>query len=238
MVHHELLPKIDPIFEKSPQRVHSLVQDLIKSTEIKSYYRHQAEAIEKAAEGANVALSTSTSSGKTLCYQVPALDRLIRDPQSHALMLFPLKALERDQLESFRALSTKIGVSAAVYDGDTPESDRKKIRNKPPRALITNPDMLHLGLLAFHESWRNFFRKLAIIVLDEVHTYKGIFGSHVSQVLLRTKRVCGLYGAKPQFFSCSATIGNPGEFVSTLINDKVHVIDKSGAPLLKGILFF
>jgi DEAD/DEAH box helicase domain-containing protein len=230
VVHHELLPKIDPIFEKSPQRVHILVQDLIKSTEIKSYYRHQAEAIEKAAEGANVALSTSTSSGKTLCYQVPALDLLIRDPQSHALMLFPLKALERDQLDSFRALSTKIGVSAAVYDGDTPESERKKIRNKPPRALITNPDMLHLGLLAFHESWRNFFRKLAIIVLDEVHTYKGIFGSHVSQVLLRTKRVCGLYGAKPQFFSCSATIGNPGEFVSTLINDKVHVIDKSGAP--------
>ncbi|MGC8660535.1 MAG: Zn-binding domain-containing protein, partial [Desulfomonilaceae bacterium] len=146
------------------------------------------------------------------------------------LMIFPLKALERDQLDSFVALSSKVGINAAVYDGDTPESERKKIRLNPPRVVITNPDMLHLGLLAFHETWRNFFKALSIIVLDEVHTYKGIFGSHVAQVLARTKRVCGLYGNRPQFITCSATIGNPESFVSTLINDRVRVVEKSGAP--------
>ncbi len=230
VIHHELLPEIKPSFQNAPIQVHDVVKELIKSIAIRSLYSHQAEAVKEALEGKNVALSTSTSSGKTLCYQIPAIDRLVRDPLSHVLMLFPLKALERDQLDSFLTLSSKIGLNAAVYDGDTPESERKKIRNNPPRALITNPDMLHLGLLAFHDSWRNFFKNLSLIVLDEVHTYKGIFGSHVSQVLSRTKRICGLYGKRPQFVSCSATIGNPGKFVSTLINDDVSVVDKSGAP--------
>lgn len=230
MVHHELLPEQDPVFADLPVKVHDTIKNLIKSTNIRSLYSHQATAIQEAIQGNNIALSTSTSSGKTLCYQIPALNRLIRDPKSHVLMLFPLKALERDQLDSFLTLSNKIGVNAAIYDGDTPDAERKKIRSNPPRVLITNPDMLHLGLLAFHNSWRNFFKKLSIIVLDEVHTYKGIFGSHVSQVLLRTKRVCGLYGNRPQFITCSATIGNPGKFVSTLINDDVCVIDQSGAP--------
>ncbi len=230
VIHHEVLPERKPSLKELPVQVHNVVRDLVESTDIGALYSHQAEAITEALMGKNVALSTSTSSGKTLCYQIPVIDRLVRDPNSHALMLFPLKALERDQLDSFLALSRKIGINAAVYDGDTPESERKKIRNNPPRVLITNPDMLHLGLLAFHETWRNFFKKLAMVVLDEVHTYKGIFGSHVAQVLLRTKRVCGLYGNKPQFISCSATIGNPGDFVSTLINDDVCVIEKSGAP--------
>ena len=168
VIHHELLPEIKPSFQDAPIQVHDVVKELIGSIATRSLYSHQAEAIKEALEGKNVALSTSTSSGKTLCYQIPAIDRLVRDPLSHVLMLFPLKALERDQLDSFLTLSTKVGLNAAVYDGDTPESERKKIRNNPPRALITNPDMLHLGLLAFHHSWRNFFKNLSLIVLDEV----------------------------------------------------------------------
>ncbi|MFH0957576.1 MAG: DEAD/DEAH box helicase [Pseudomonadota bacterium] len=230
VVHHELLPEKAPSFKKTPRRLHLSVQELIDSVGIESLYCHQVDAIEKALQRENVALSTSTSSGKTLCYQIPALDRLVREPDSHVLMLFPLKALERDQLDSFLNLSGKIGISAAVYDGDTPDSDRRRIRSEPPRVIITNPDMLHLGLLAFHESWRNFFSKLSLIVLDEVHTYKGIFGSHVAQVLLRLKRICESYGNEPTFVSCSATIGNPEQFVSTLISDEVSVVDKSGAP--------
>ncbi len=230
VIHHELLPERKPAFKDLPPQVHAVVRDMVKSRNIRYLYSHQAEAVSEALKGKNVALSTSTSSGKTLCYQIPAIDRLVRDPLSHVLMLFPLKALERDQLDSFLNLSSKTVLSAGVYDGDTPDSERKKIRNHPPRVLITNPDMLHLGLLAFHDTWRDFFKRLSLIVLDEVHTYKGIFGSHVSQVLLRTKRVCGLYGNRPQFVSCSATIGNPGKFVSTLIDEDVSVVDKSGAP--------
>jgi DEAD/DEAH box helicase domain-containing protein len=230
VVHHEVLPAKAPIFRKPPGYLHFSVKKLLDSIGIESLYCHQVEAVEKALRKQNVALSTSTSSGKTLCYQIPALDRLIREPDSHVLMLFPLKALERDQLDSFLNLSEKMGISAAVYDGDTSESDRKRIRARPPRVIITNPDMLHLGLLAFHDSWRHFFRKLSLIVLDEVHTYKGIFGSHVAQVLLRLKRICASYGNQPTFVSCSATIGNPEQFVSTLIGDEVAVVDKSGAP--------
>ena len=230
VVHHEILPEKTPIFKKTPHNLHFAVKDLIDSTGIESLYCHQVDAIEKALQKKNVALSTSTSSGKTLCYQIPALDRLVREPDSHVLMLFPLKALERDQLDSFLNLSEKTGISAAIYDGDTSESERKRIRSRPPKVLITNPDMLHLGLLAFHDLWMRFFRKLSLIVLDEVHTYKGIFGSHVAQVLLRVKRICRSYGNEPTFVSCSATIGNPGQFVSTLISDEVSVVDKSGAP--------
>ncbi|MGC8605171.1 MAG: DEAD/DEAH box helicase, partial [Desulfomonilaceae bacterium] len=159
VIHHELLPERKPSFRDLPTQVHDIVKDLvIESTKIHSLYSHQAEAISEALKGKNVALSTSTSSGKTLCYQIPAIDRLVREPRSHVLMLFPLKALERDQLDSFLNLSSRIGISAAIYDGDTPDSERKKIRNNPPRVLITNPDMLHLGLLAFHDSWRKFFK--------------------------------------------------------------------------------
>ena len=229
-VHHEILPAADPQFEAIPPNLQQRVAELIRGSGIGSLYSHQANAVKLSLDGRNVVLATSTASGKTLAYQTPVLDRLIRDPDARALFLFPLKALERDQRDAFVALAADTGVTIAVYDGDTPESERRKIRSQPPRVLITNPDMLHMGLLAFHDTWKELFANLAYIVLDEVHTYKGIFGTHISQVLLRTLRVCGIHGAAPRFIACSATIANPGPFVANLIGQETAVVDRSGAP--------
>ena len=230
LVHHEVLPAQPANFGQIPSELDPRVSDLIRSFGIASPYSHQAEAIGLALRDRNVVLSTSTASGKTLAYQAPVIDRLIRDPQATALFLFPLKALERDQRDAFLGLAGNSGLTAAVYDGDTPESERRTIRSRPPQVVITNPDMLHLGLLAFHDTWKEFLGHLAYVVLDEVHAYKGIFGSHISQVILRTRRVCDFYGSHPRFIACSATVANPGEFVSRLIGDEVAVVDHSGAP--------
>jgi DEAD/DEAH box helicase domain-containing protein len=228
--HHEVIPEKSPDLRPIPDGVDPRVVGLLHGIGLNSLYSHQSETIELSLLGKNVVLCTSTASGKTLAYQVPVLDRLVRDPKAHALFLFPLKALERDQRDSFLNIAANSGLTAAVYDGDTPEAERRKIRQKPPRVLITNPDMLHLGLLAFHETWKEFFGNLSHVVLDEVHTYKGIFGSHISQVILRMLRVCDIYRASPQFIACSATISNPGSLVSRLIGREFEVVDRSGAP--------
>lgn len=228
--HHEVIPEKGPDLRPIPGGVDPRVAELLNRAGLKTLYSHQAETIELSLQGRNVVLCTSTASGKTLAYQVPVLDRLVRDPKAHALFLFPLKALERDQRDSFLNIAADSGLTAAVYDGDTPDAERKKIRQKPPRVLITNPDMLHLGLLAFHETWKEFFGNLSHVVLDEVHTYKGIFGSHISQVIRRMLRVCDIYRASPQFIACSATISNPGSLVSRLIGREFEVVDRSGAP--------
>ncbi len=228
--HQRMFPEADPSLRDVPTGLHPQVYGLLENAGIERVYSHQAEAIELAKAGNDIVVSTSTASGKTLCFQIPVLDRLLSDPNARALFLFPLKALERDQLESFLALAGDSGITAAVYDGDTPEPERRRIKHSPPRVLITNPDMLHLGMLGYHDTWKSFFENLSFIVLDEVHTYKGIFGSHISQVLLRTLRICKRWSATPQFIACSATIANPGSFVSTLINREVSVVDSSGAP--------
>jgi DEAD/DEAH box helicase domain-containing protein len=230
LVHHEILPAANPQFEAIPANLEPRVSRLIRGSGIDLLYSHQANAAQLALDGRNVVLSTSTASGKTLAYQIPVLDRLVKDPDARALFLFPLKALERDQRDAFVTLAADTGITIGVYDGDTPESERRKIRNQSPRVLITNPDMLHMGLLAYHDTWRELFANLAYIVLDEVHTYKGIFGSHISQVLLRTLRVCAVHGSAPGFIACSATISNPGPFVTRLIGQDVAVVDRSGAP--------
>ena len=236
--HHEILPEKPAELAAIPACLDPRVVSLIRSSGIASLYSHQAAAAEFCLRGKDTVLSTSTASGKTLAYQIPVLDRLTRDTAACALFLFPLKALERDQRDAFLALAGTLGLTAAVYDGDTSESERRKIRSHPPRVLITNPDMLHLGLLAFHDIWKDFFSSLSFIVLDEVHTYKGIFGSHISQVLLRTLRVCALHGASPQFIACSGTVANPGVFVSRLIGREPAVIDRSGAPTSKRHFIF
>ncbi len=230
IAHKRRFPAIEPSLKPTPDRLDPRLRQLLAKAGMDSLYSHQAEAVEHSLDGADTVVSTSTASGKTLTYQIPVLNRLIQDPEAHALFLFPLKALERDQLDSFIELAADSGVTAAVYDGDTPEPLRRKIKSKPPQVIITNPDMLHLGLLPYHDSWKAFFGNLKFIVLDEVHTYKGIFGSHISQVLIRTLRVCESFGARPQFMACSATISNPGVFVSALINRKVTVVAGSGAP--------
>ncbi len=231
VAHHEILEEKPAILEPLPPQLDARVVGLLKRAGIERPYSHQTEAIRLSIQGLDTVLSTSTASGKTLGFQVPVLDRLLKDPHGHALFLFPLKALERDQRDAFIEFAGDSGVGAAVYDGDTPEPERRKIRSAPPRVLITNPDMLHVSLLAYHDSWKEFFANLRYIVLDEVHTYKGIFGSHISQVVLRTLRVCNVHGSNPAFVTCSATVANPGSFVSKLIGREVSVVDKSGAPV-------
>jgi DEAD/DEAH box helicase domain-containing protein len=230
IAHKRKFPANDARLKPLPDGLDPRLLQLLAKSGMDSLYSHQTEAVEHSLNGRDTVVATATASGKTLTYQIPVLNRLIQDPKAHALFLFPLKALERDQLDSFLDLAGDSGITAAVYDGDTPEPLRRKIKSRPPQVIITNPDMLHLGLLAYHDTWKSFFGNLKFIVLDEVHTYKGIFGSHISQVLLRTLRVCESFGARPQFMACSATIANPGVFVSALINREVTVVDNSGAP--------
>lgn len=236
--HHEILPERPARQRQVPSALDSRVVDLVRASGVQSLYSHQAETIELSLQRKDVVLATSTASGKTLAYQCAVLDRLIREPKGRSLLLFPLKALERDQRDAFIKLAGASGITASVYDGDTPEAERRKIKSSPPRVLITNPDMLHMGLLAYHDTWKEFFANLTYVVLDEVHTYKGIFGSHISQVLLRMLRVCGIYGARPQFIACSATVSNPGSLVSRLMGREVTVVDQSGAPSSKRHFIF
>lgn len=192
---------------------------------IRTLYSHQAEAWQAARAGEHLALTTGTASGKTLAYNLPVLAALHEDPQARALYLFPTKALAQDQLSTLAAL----GQSAAVYDGDTPGHRRPAIRRNA-RLLLSNPDMLHTGILPHHTNWEDFFRGLRFVVLDEMHTYRGVFGSHVANLIRRLKRVAAFYGAQPQFILTSATIANPRELAEKLIEAPVRLIDRDGSP--------
>jgi DEAD/DEAH box helicase domain-containing protein len=199
-------------------------------------YSHQARALDLLAGGRDVALATGTASGKTLVYQVPAIARALADPEAHALFLFPLRALEQDQQQRLAAAAAALGLASddrpavAVYDGDTAPAVRKRIRERPPAVLITTPDMLHAGILPNHVSWQRFFRGLRLVVVDELHTYRGIFGSHVAQVLRRLDRIAAHHGARPQIVAASATVANPGELAARLTARDVAVVERDGAP--------
>ncbi|MBW1952665.1 MAG: DEAD/DEAH box helicase [Deltaproteobacteria bacterium] len=196
-------------------------------------YRHQLEALAALQAGKQILVATPTASGKTLIYNLPVTATLLQDPTAHALYLFPLKALEQDQLKALEELAAALpypAFSAAIYDGDTPIEMRKRLRARPPQILISNPDMLHMGLLPNHQAWPDFFARLKFVVIDEVHTYKGIMGSHVAQVLRRLRRVCQYHGASPQFILSSATIANPEDLARLLIGQEVTIIAANGAP--------
>ena len=182
--------------------------------------------------GENVVVSTPTASGKTLIYNLPVLESVLIEPGTRALYLFPLKALEQDQQRKIEELSSALGanVTSAIYDGDTSAYRRRKILSDPPNIILTNPDMLHLSILGYHQKWEEFFRGLRYVVVDELHTYKGIFGAHFSAVVARLKRVAAHYGADPVFIASSATVGNPGQFAHTLFGENFRVVDSSGAP--------
>ncbi|MGA9397639.1 MAG: DEAD/DEAH box helicase [Anaerolineaceae bacterium] len=195
-------------------------------------YSHQASAFEAIRQGSHVVVVTSTASGKTLAYNLPILDSLLADPQARALYLFPTKALTQDQLQKLEQLNRGLpdgGIPPGIYDGDTPANARAAIR-KNAHIVLTNPDMLHTGILPHHTLWADLFTNLRYVVLDELHTYRGVFGSHVANVLRRLRRVARYYGSNPQFIMTSATIGNPGELAGKLIEDDVVVIDNDGAP--------
>jgi DEAD/DEAH box helicase domain-containing protein len=196
---------------------------------IHSLYSHQLEAWTHSRVGKNIILSTGTASGKTLAYNLPVIAELISNPNSRALYLFPTKALTQDQLSTLGNLELGTwNLSEAIYDGDSPQKDRSSIR-KNARIVLSNPDMLHTGILPHHTNWLEFFANLKYIVIDEAHTYRGVFGSHVANVIRRLKRVANFYGAKPQFILASATIGNPKELAEKLIEESVTLIDNDGS---------
>jgi DEAD/DEAH box helicase domain-containing protein len=196
-------------------------------------YSHQAEAWDLAQAGENFAVVTGTASGKTVCYNLPVLDTLLRDPQAKTLYLFPTKALAYDQaneLDSWLdAMGQRRAIPVSTYDGDTPTHQRSAIRKKA-RLLISNPDMLHFGVLPNHTQWAEYFGNLRYVVIDEMHSYRGVFGSHVANVLRRLRRILLFYGCKPQFILASATIANPQQLAEKLIEQPVAVIDHDGAP--------
>jgi DEAD/DEAH box helicase domain-containing protein len=220
-----------------------ILSTAIQTTGIHSYYTHQAEAINLIRKNKNVIVATPTASGKSLIYNLPVIEKIITSPGSKALYLFPLKALAQDQLRAFNEITDHLPEanrpSAALYDGDTTPYLRKKLRQNTPDILISNPDMLHLSMLAYHESWPDLFARLTHVVLDEVHTYRGTFGTHMSWVLRRLLRLCHYYGSKPVFILSSATIGNPEELAEKLLGFPVEVVSSSGAPqAARNFIFF
>ncbi|MGB1700300.1 MAG: DEAD/DEAH box helicase, partial [Nannocystaceae bacterium] len=178
-------------------------------------YAHQTEALAHIGEGRDVVLATSTASGKSLCYQAPLVDAVVRDPAARALLLFPTKALARDQVEGMRKVGGRLGVGMGTFDGDTPPDQRRATRARA-HFVATNPDMLHQSILPGHDRFAGLFSGLKFVVLDELHTYRGVFGSHVANVLRRLWRVCAAYGSRPQIIACSATIANPGALATAL----------------------
>ncbi|MEA4883389.1 MAG: DEAD/DEAH box helicase [Clostridia bacterium] len=199
---------------------------------ITTLYTHQAEAVSLARAGHDLVVVTSTASGKTMCYNIPAIESLISSSQATALYIFPTKALAQDQqrgLARFVDLEPSMPVKSGTYDGDTPDSTRRKLREEA-NIILTNPDMLHQGILPSHPNWRRFFAGLRYVVIDEIHAYRGVFGSNVANVIRRLNRVCAHYGSKPTFICCSATIANPGELAERICGRTVAVVDDDGSP--------
>jgi DEAD/DEAH box helicase domain-containing protein len=206
---------------------------------IRQLYTHQASAAEAVHAGKNVVIVTPTASGKTLCYNLPVLDAILADADTRALYLFPTKALAQDQLAELYDLNQRLENRFGVftYDGDTPSDARKSIREKS-HIVLTNPDMLHTGILPHHTRWTRLFENLRYVVLDELHTYRGVFGSHLCNVLRRLQRIARFYGREPQFICCSATIANPGELACNLIENGVEVQSENGAPAAEKTFVF
>jgi DEAD/DEAH box helicase domain-containing protein len=232
IVHHQVLPARDPRYVTDLSHLPPAVAEILRAASIPALYTHQVEGITTALAGHHVVIATPTASGKTLVYNIPVLTTLLHDRQGHALYIFPLKALEQDQCDELQTLMQRLDASltVAIYDGDTPAHRRKQLRAHPPHVLITTPDMLHAGLLAFHEAWADFFTHLTYVVIDELHTYSGIFGSHVLHLFRRLNRVCASYGSTPTYIASSATIRNPAQFAAKLLNKTFHAITDHGAP--------
>ncbi|MGD9497289.1 MAG: DEAD/DEAH box helicase, partial [Armatimonadota bacterium] len=210
-------------------KLHETVAGILAHLGIERLYVHQARAIEAVLGGEHVVTVTGTASGKTLTYIIPLAQRLHERPARRALLIYPTKALAQDQLRKLADFGAGSAFRAATYDGDTPAAERRRIKREA-QVVLTNPDMLHVGILPYHHTWADFLRNLEFVVLDEVHTYRGVFGSHTANVLRRLRRICAAYGSSPQFVACSATIGNPRELFERLTGLQARVIDDDGAP--------
>jgi DEAD/DEAH box helicase domain-containing protein len=231
VVHHETIPPADAVHGEWPAWLAPGVLAGLRARGIERPYLHQAQAIEAVHAGEDVVVVTPTASGKSLCYAVPILQAIADDPAARALCLFPTKALAQDQVAELALLARESGLDAptAAYDGDTPGPIRSVIR-KAGQIVATNPDMLHSAILPHHTKWFQLFEQLQIIVVDELHTYRGVFGSHVANVLRRLLRLCAYYGSRPVIVCCSATIGNPAELAMTLTGRPARLVDRNGAP--------
>ncbi|HTR38755.1 MAG TPA: DEAD/DEAH box helicase [Bryobacteraceae bacterium] len=224
-------PARDGDYTEIPESAAPVLREALIARGIPRLYTHQADAFELCTAGKNVVVVTPTASGKTLCYNLPILQRLIDDPNARALYLFPTKALAEDQLHEFQAAVDAMGseIRAFTYDGDTPQDARRAIRERA-NVVLTNPDMLHSGILPHHTKWAKAFENLRYVVIDELHYYRGVYGSHLANVLRRLRRICEFYGSQPQFICCSATIANPKELAEALAEQPFALVDRNGAP--------
>jgi DEAD/DEAH box helicase domain-containing protein len=222
-----------------PEFLPARLVEILRARGIESLYSHQAVACELARDGKNFVVVTPTASGKTLCYNLPILSALLEDPEARAMYLFPTKALAQDQLAELNRWTEKLGdeIRTFTYDGDTPQDARKAIRARG-NLVITNPDMLHTGILPHHTKWERLFENLRYVVIDELHYYRGVFGSHLANVLRRLKRVARFYGREPQFICASATIANPAELATRIVEENVTLLEENGAPAAEKFFVF
>src|SRR3954465_14431513 len=226
--HLEVVPARNAILAPLPEGLHPRVREALAAQGVDALYAHQAEAWEAAARGESFVVTTGTASGKTLAFNLPVLDALAREPKQRALSLYPTKALAQDQLRSLGTFRLP-RLRAAIYDGDTAAERRWQVR-KWANLLLSNPDMLHIGVVPHHDRWGDVLSNLAYVIVDEAHVYRGVFGSHVGNVLRRLRRLARVYGAEPQFLLASATIANPGDLARGLIGAEATVIGDDGAP--------
>src|SRR3990170_817478 len=237
------LPAIAASFAPYPEGTDERLRTALAARGVEQLYTHQAEAFAHVLGGRNVVTITPTASGKTLCYNAPVLNAILTDQSTRALYLFPTKALAQDQLAELHGLSelvtrdTDVEIGVFTYDGDTPSDARRAIRGKA-HVVLSNPDMVHSGILPHHPRWAKLFESLRYVVIDELHAYRGVFGSHLANVLRRLQRVCRHYGSAPQFIGASATIANPRELAERLVGQPVGLVAENGAPSGEKLLVF
>ena len=218
------------VFAPFPSSLDPRIVEALRGRGVQQLYSHQARAFEIVAKGEHLVVVTPTASGKTLCYNLPVLQALVEQPDARVLYLFPTKALAQDQLAELNELAKTLpDMRMFTYDGDTPQDARRSVRARA-NLVLTNPDMLHSGILPHHTKWANLFQSLRYVVIDELHAYRGVFGSHLANVLRRLKRICRHYGSAPQFIMASATIANPRELAERLTGEAVSEVAESGAP--------
>ncbi len=227
----EIVPESKGDYLDFPAYLDPQLREALQNRGIGKLYSHQTAAIEAVEQGNHTVVVTPTASGKTLCYNLPVVSAMIKEPSSRALYLFPTKALSQDQVAELRELTAGLEttLNCHTYDGDTEPGLRQGIR-RSGHIVVTNPDMLHSAILPHHTKWVQLFQNLKFIVIDEMHQYRGVFGSHVANVIRRIKRICAFYGSSPRFILCSATIANPGELAEVLIEEPLKVITENGAP--------
>jgi DEAD/DEAH box helicase domain-containing protein len=229
LVHDDTVDGRDGRFAEIPAELNPTVTRALHDAAIERLYAHQAQALQAAFDGPTI-ITTGTASGKSLCFQLPTLEVLTSDRGARALYLYPTKALAQDQARSLTRFGLTRQLRPAIYDGDTPRNERSAIR-KRANLVITNPDMLHVGILPHHDAWAELFANLAVVVVDEAHVYRGVFGSHVANVLRRLRRAAAIHGTAPRFLLTSATIANPVQLATTLTGlSEFNLVDADAAP--------